>query len=170
MEKILGNENAPTSVAAIFQGTFIAAKSLGGLFLFTDPQDSTVSLATSGMLDVTPGSATPMAVKGNGTSTQFQLARLYGGVAWDVIQFASVSALKVSGTAKYSPGDFSISSTGVVTFTSAPANNATLTWIGTFQFLCRFDEDTLDATRCFTTNSGSDQWDFAAVKFTSEFV
>ena len=35
------------------------------------------------MLNVTSGAAAPMGTTGDGTSTQFQLARSIGGVAWD---------------------------------------------------------------------------------------
>jgi len=58
----------------------------------------------------------------------------------------------------------------VVTFVAAPANLATLTWSGSFYFLCRFTDDTVDSTRAFTINSGIDQWMIGGIKFESEFV
>lgn len=98
----------------------------------------------------------------------FQLARSIGGIAWDIIQNLNGSiTVKVNGSVVVPA---SVSSTGVVTFTSAPAWGATLQWTGNFYYLCRFAEGTLDATRSYTINSGTDQWDFSSIKFSSEFV
>ena len=168
MDAVRGNEALLTSITETFKGIFALTQGSAGLFLFTDPQDNTVSYANSGMLDVTPGTASPMAATGNGTSTQFQLARSIGGVAWDIVQFVNGSiTVKVNGTTTVPA---SVSSTGVVTFTSAPANAAALTWTGAFYFgACRFDEDTYDATRTFTMNSGTDTWDINSIKFNTEF-
>ncbi|MGA7590210.1 MAG: DUF2460 domain-containing protein [Candidatus Sulfotelmatobacter sp.] len=168
MDRITGNEALAASTVASFLGTQMACQGRNNLFLFTDPQDNTVSYATSGMLNVTAGAAAPMGTAGDGSSTQFQLARSIGGVAWDVIQNLNGSiTVKVNGTVT-TPS--SISSTGVATFSSAPASGATLQWAGNFFFLCRFSADTVDATRSYTINSGTDQWDFLSIKFSSEFV
>jgi len=176
VDRITGNEAAAASVVAQFMGTFMACNGTAQLFLFTDAQDNAVVYANSGMLDVTPASATPMGTTGNGVSTQFQLARSIGGVAWDIVQNTNGSpVIKVNGVTKTAGTDYTISSTGVVTFAVAPGSisplvTPTLTWQGSFYFLCRFSEDTLDATRVFTINSGTDQWDISSVKFSSEFV
>jgi hypothetical protein len=168
LDHITGNEASASSVFADFTGTYMACNGSTFLFLFTDPQDNAVSYANSGMLDVTAASSTPMASVGNGVSTQFQLARSIGGVAWDIIQNLNGSiTVKVNGSVVVPA---SVSSTGVVTFSSAPASSATLQWTGNFYFLCRFEADTLDSTRSFTTNSGTDQWMIGSVKFSSEFV
>lgn len=175
MDFIQGNEAVASSTYMQFVGTFMLCGGRGGLFLFTDPQDNTMSYTNSGMLDVTDGSTTYLAPTGNGSSTQFQLARSIGGLAWDVIQNLNGSiTVKVNGSVVT---NYSVSSTGVVTFTptgspavAAPPNNATLQWTGNFYFLCRFAADTIDATRVFTTNSGLDQWSVESVKFTSEIV
>jgi uncharacterized protein (TIGR02217 family) len=168
MEHILGNEAVAGSVVAQFLGIFLQTQGSAGLFLFTELQDNTVTQSTGIMLNVTPGAATPMDMDGDGVSTQFQLARLIDGSGVDITQNLNGSiVVKVNGSTVVPA---SISSTGVVTFTSAPANNATITWAGSFYFLCRFEEDTLDATRNFTNNSGIDQWDFVSIKFSSELV
>jgi uncharacterized protein (TIGR02217 family) len=121
--------------------------------LFTDPQDNTLTGAQFGT--------------GNGSSTRFQLSRNIHGYP-DIIQnLNGTPTIYVNGTPT-TPA--SISSTGVVTFSSAPANNAVLTWSGSFFYLCRFAEDTLDATRSFTINSGIDHWMVQGVKFSSEFA
>jgi uncharacterized protein (TIGR02217 family) len=170
MDKITGNEAIPASVIALFLGTFMTCQGANQLFLFTDPQDNAVALTAGVMLNVTPGAASPMGVAGDGVSTQFQLARTVGG-AKDIVQNLNGAAvIKVNGVTLTNITDYSISSTGVVTFVSAPANAATLQWSGSFYFLCRFSDDTVDATRVFTKNSGTDIWDISSIKFASEFV
>lgn len=171
MDKITGNEASAASTLALFFAVFMACQGRNQLFLFTDPQDHAVALSTSAMLNVTAGAASPLGVTGDGSSTQFQLARTIGGVGYDLVQNLNGTAvIKVNGTTKTVVTDYSISPTGVVTFVSAPANGATLQWSGSFYFLCRFTEDTVDAARAFTTNNGTDTWDISSIKFASEFV
>jgi uncharacterized protein (TIGR02217 family) len=153
LDHITGRESLASSVVAQFFGTYMATAGGAGLFLFTDPQDNTATGAQFGT--------------GNGSTTTFQLSRnIYGFV--DVIQNLNGSASIYVGGALTTPA--SISATGVVTFTSAPANNAVLTWTGNFYYLCRFAEDTVDSTRSFTINNGIDQWMIQGVKFSSEFA
>lgn len=173
MDFIEGNESQASSVIAQFLGVMMAVRGRTSLFLFQDPQDNTVALTGSAMLDVTPGTVNPMGNTGNGTSTKFQLARTMGDIAgaYDIIQnLGSPVVVKVNGTTKSTPGDYSIDSLGVITFTSAPSAAATLTWSGPFQYACRFDEDTVDMIRVFTTNSGTDQFTVSSIAFSSEFV
>src|SRR5208282_4478566 len=49
-------------------GVHAACNGQAGLFLYSDYTDNAVTVGVSGMLDVTPGSATPMASIGNGAS------------------------------------------------------------------------------------------------------
>ena len=152
LDHVQGNESAASSVVAQFLGTFMATCGGANQFLFTDPQDNAVINAQFGI--------------GDGTTTVFQLSRNING-AVDIVQnLNGTPTIYVNGTAT----SCTISSTGIVTFGSAPANTAVLSWRGSFYFLCRFNEDTLDSTRTFTVNSGIDQWMFQGIKFTSEFV
>lgn len=89
---------------------------------------------------------------GNGTATAFQLSMTYDpqaillGTAGtyfyvrDITLLASTPVIKVNNvvTAAYA-----ISDSGLVTFTSAPAAAAQLTWSGEFDVPVRFDTDTL---------------------------
>jgi uncharacterized protein (TIGR02217 family) len=168
LDSIQGNEALASSVLTSFLGTFMVCNGQGGFFLFTDPQDNTVSLANSAMLNVTANAASPMGLKGDGVSTQFQLARTIGGIGYDIIQNVNgIPNIHINGTPTAA---YTMSITGVVTFTSAPANNAVLTWQGSFYFLCRFIEDSVNASRTFTTSSGTDTWDVNGVRFASELV
>jgi len=169
-DRITGNEILLSSTIESIVGIHITCNGKSFPFMFTDPQDNTVTQLVSGMLNVTSGAATPMGTAGDGVSTQFQLARIRGagGVPNDIIQNVNGSiSVYINGslTALYSLG-----STGIVTFNTAPALNATLTWAGSFYFYCRFLEDTLDCTRVYTQNSGTDQWDVSSIRFISEFI
>ncbi len=168
LDRVTGNEEA-SSVVTQMLGTYISCQGSASLFLFTDPQDSNVNYANGRMLDVTPATSTPMQTTGNGSDTQFQLCRTIGG-AYDILQNVNVTGLEVNGVSMTLGTDYSVNSTGIVTFTTAPANTYSLTWQGTFQYLCRFAKDTINATRVFTTNSGTDQWDFESIMFSSEFI
>lgn len=152
LDRITGNEALGNSVLATFLGIYMATAGQAGLFLFVDPQDNSVSAAQFGV--------------GDGVSTLFQLSRNIGGSV-DIIQNVNGSIqVFVNGVLT----SVSISSTGVITFSPAPANNAVLTWTGSFYFLCRFSEDIVDSVRSFTRNSGTDQWDISSIKFNSEFA
>lgn len=157
MDNIVGWEHNPATAVAQFFGMYLATAGGANLFLFTDPVDNAVTGAQFGV--------------GDGTSTRFQLSRNICGYP-DIIQNVNTTlngdpVIYVNGTAT-TPA--SISSTGVVTFSSAPANNAVLTWTGSFYFLCRFAEDTIDSTRSFSINNGFDQWMIQGIKFSSEIA
>ena len=153
LDHITGHEQTAASVVAQMLGTFMATAGGANLFLFTDPQDNTVTHAQFGV--------------GDGASKSFQLSRnIYGAV--DIIQNLNGTPTIYVGGTLTAPA--SISATGVITFTNAPASGAVLTWSGSFYYLCRFSEDTLDSTRSFTINSGIDQWLVQGVKFSSEFA
>ncbi len=154
LDYVQGNEGAALTSVSEFLGAFMQCAGRGQLFLFTDPQDNAVTAMPFGT--------------GDGATTAFQLSRLINSVGVDVIQNVNGTPnIYVAGTLTVPA---SISATGVVTFSAAPANGAALTWSGSFYFLCRFHQDTLSATRVFTRNSGSDLWVFDGVKFSSEFV
>ena len=58
-----------------------------------------------------------------------------------VMNLNGTPVIKVNGTVT-TPA--SISSSGLVTFSSAPANAAVITWTGNYYFRVRFDSDTID--------------------------
>jgi uncharacterized protein (TIGR02217 family) len=138
LDSVVGHESTAETVVAQFLGTYMATAGGANLFLFTDPQDHSAANAQFGT--------------GDGVTTAFQLSRnIFGAV--DIIQ-------NLFGTPNIFVGGVltvptSISNTGVVTLAAAPANNVALTWSGDFYYLCRFSEDTIDATRAFTIGNGS---------------
>lgn len=93
-------------------------------FYFTDTVDNSVTGQLFG--------------EGDGTTTQFQLVRTVGGYSEPVQSVSATPTISVAGTPTSS---FTLSNVGVVTFASAPAAAAALTWTGSFNWLCRLDDD-----------------------------
>lgn len=163
---VLGGEAVAGSVLQSFLGTFIACCGGASYFLFTDPNDNAVTQANGIALNVTPGAAAPMGITGDGASTQFQLARSIGqGV--DVLQNVGSLQVYINGVLTSA---YTVNGTGVVTFTSAPGAGATITWAGTFQYLCRFTDDSLQDLARVSKNSSGWIWQCSAIKFESKFV
>lgn len=92
---------------------------------------------------------------GDGATTAFQLTKTYdpslillgtaGSLFYvrDVVLLASTPTIKVDGVTKTVTTDYTISDTGLVTFTSAPTADKVLTWSGEFDVPVRFDIDQL---------------------------
>src|SRR5689334_12468964 len=90
---------------------------------------------------------------GDGSETQFQITKTYdpsllllntpGSVLYvrNIFLFAAAPTIKVDGATKTVTTDYTISSSGVCTFVSAPANNKPITWTGEFDVPVRFDGD-----------------------------
>src|SRR4029077_9126003 len=92
---------------------------------------------------------------GDATTTAFQLSMTYDpqyillgtqGTYFyvrDITLLASTPAIKKAGVLQTVGTDYTISSSGLVTFASPPATDAALTWSGEFDVPVRFDTDTL---------------------------
>ncbi len=101
-----------------------------GLFRFNDPDDNTVTMQ---------GIAA-----GDGATTAFQLIRTFGGLnfAWSDPVFYPVTAqIYVDGVLQTINVDYTLSVTGLVTFTDPPEIGDLIAWTGTYNWLVRFDED-----------------------------
>jgi hypothetical protein len=77
---------------------------------------------------------------GDGATRTFQLSRTLGGFVEPVLNVGTVTGITANGTPVAS-GAYSVGSTGIVTFTTAPANSAALAWTGVYYYRCRFDQD-----------------------------
>ena len=81
---------------------------------------------------------------GDGTTRVFQLTRARGAGGFSftepVMNVNALTNIKAAGSV-VSGANYSVGSTGLVTFTTAPANGAALTWTGTYYFRCRFTKD-----------------------------
>lgn len=107
-------------------------------FLFTDPDDSTVT-------------AHPFGV-GDGATVAFQLQRTqavglsspsywpaYASGYEPVFDLNAAPSIYINGVLKTLTTDYTVSATGLVTFTSAPAGAAVLTWSGSYYQRVRLD-------------------------------
>jgi uncharacterized protein (TIGR02217 family) len=108
-------------------GFFNARQGRFDSFLFTDPADSSVTAQNFGT--------------GTGSATQFQLKRTVGGNDENVLDLNGAPQIFVNGVLKTVTTDYTISATGLVTFTAAPAAAAALTWTGSYYWRVRFDLD-----------------------------
>lgn len=100
---------------------------------------------------------------GDGVTRQFALRRTRpaGGLVFFEPVFAVQTPIvvKVGGAVTAA---FTLGSRGLITFTSAPALNATITWSGKYYWVCRFDDDDLEFSKF-----NSDMWELGKLSFTS---
>lgn len=115
-----GSASAAFETLAAF---FLSRRGSYDSFLYTDPTDSSVTDQSFGT--------------GTGSQTAFQLYRGLGGFLEPVYNVNAITNVKVNGT----PTALYTQSGGVITFNSAPANGAALTWTGTYYWRVRFLED-----------------------------
>lgn len=108
-------------------------KLMGGdfdTFLFTDPDDNAVAAMPFGT--------------GNGSTTAFQLVRALGGFAEAIFDLNGAPLVFKAGVLQSTPSQYSVSSSGLVTFTAAPSAGQALTWTGSFYRRCRFSRGQLE--------------------------
>ena len=96
-------------------------------FLFDDPTDDQVSNQWFGT--------------GDGSTVSFQLQRTLGGATEPVMNVNMLSTITVNGIATTS---YSVNTSGMITFLSAPASGAAIAWAGSYYYRCRFAKDTVD--------------------------
>ncbi len=98
-------------------------------FLYVHPSDNAVSDQLMGV--------------GTGVTKVFQIVRGFGGSFVEpVCNLNQVTAIKVNGVALNPGADYTISSTGLVSFMNAPVG--TIAWTGTYYYRCRFTKDQID--------------------------
>jgi uncharacterized protein (TIGR02217 family) len=122
-------------------------------FYYQDPDDNAVSAQGFGT--------------GDGTTTIFQLYRTVGSSTIytflePVLVVQGTPTIFINGVAKTAGTDYVIGLNGVITFTTAPAAAAALTWTGSYLYLCRFDTDSLDVSQ-FTAY----HWEHKGLTFVS---
>jgi uncharacterized protein (TIGR02217 family) len=122
------------------QSFFNAMRGAWDSFYFIDPVNGSPSACLFGT--------------GTGAQTVFQLVDNEGFSA-GIIQSA---AIYVAGVLQSSGVSYN-ATTGVVTFTTAPASAAALTWTGQFARVCRFVDDTMTFKRFVNL-----AWDGGTVK------
>jgi uncharacterized protein (TIGR02217 family) len=121
-----------------------------GTFLFDDIDDNAVTDQTIGI--------------GDGANKVFALLRTYAGFNQRVAATKAAPVIKVAGSV-VSSGQYTISNTGVVTFTTAPGAGQAVTWTGGYYWVCRFDDDQLDLSQFM-----SNWWEVSSLKFSTEII
>jgi uncharacterized protein (TIGR02217 family) len=114
-------------------------------WLFNDPDDNTATNQSFGT--------------GDGTTTAFQLQRAYGGYVEPVRGINAISSVNVNGT---TTAAYTVSATGLLTFTTAPAASAALRWSGTYYWRVRFMDDHIDLNKF-----ANQFWELKTLRFTS---
>ena len=104
-------------------------------FLYLDPYDNAVTNQVFTIAD--------------GTTTKYQLYRNIQSFLEPIQNVVGAPSIYSNGVLLTS--GYTISSTGVVTFTTAPISGKSLSWTGQFYFRCRFTDDTQDFDQ-FTYN------------------
>lgn len=98
-------------------------------FLYVHPSDNAVTDQLMGV--------------GTGVTKVFQLVRGLGGAFVEpVCNLNQVLAIKVNGVALNPATDYTISATGMVSFSNAPVGN--ITWTGSYYYRCHFTKDNID--------------------------
>jgi uncharacterized protein (TIGR02217 family) len=142
-----------TPAAAEFQslaGFFNHCQGAFGTFLYADADDNAVAGQALGT--------------GDGATTTFQLIRAFGGFIEPVLAPNVVSAVYLAGVAQ-APSSTSVdSTTGLLTFTTAPASGAAIAADFSYYFRCRFAEDTLDFEKFMATLYRAQKLAFVSVK------
>lgn len=98
-------------------------------FLYADPTDNAVTAQQFGI--------------GDGTTTKFQLTRAMGGYVEPVVALQAAPAIYANGVLQSSGVSVNVTS-GLATFTAAPAAGVLLSWTGSFYYRCRFLQDSMD--------------------------
>ena len=129
---------------------FNSRQGKAGFFYYLDPNDNQVSNQVVGV--------------GDGLRIGFQLNRTVGAnspspFVEPVAVIWTQPTVTVGGAATTA---FTIGPYGAIQFSTAPAAGAQIVWSGQFLFLCRFDEDQLDASQMF-----KDLWSQGGLNFVS---
>lgn len=124
-------QNASNAEFQSLSNFFNARQGMWDSWLYSDPSDNSVT-------DMNFGT-------GDAATTAFRLGRRLatGGLLEPLYNINVLTNIKKDGVTLSAPGDYSVSG-GLVTFTSAPAAAAVLTWTGTYYWRCRFEQDGVD--------------------------
>ena len=122
LEWARGAENLPSTTYNYMLGFFMNAGGQFSDFLYFDPNDNQASNQFIGI--------------GDGSTTQFQLVRAIG-YGTDIVQNLNGAPTLYSNSSVIASG-YTVSSTGIITFGSAPSSGAVLTWSGNFYYRVRF--------------------------------
>lgn len=146
-----------TSELKTLWGLVGAMRGMYDTFLYTDPLYNTV-------VDEPFGT-------GDGTTTAFQIVATFQnsggpGVAELIQNFNGAVVVKKAGVTQTGGGtNYTLGATGIVTFNTAPAAAAALTWSGSFYYRCRMLSDAISFSE-FMAN----WWETRQIAFKTRFL
>lgn len=131
-------------------GLFNSCRGAWGTFLYLDPQDNAVSGAQFGV--------------GDGVTSEFQLARPYGGFVEPIAALNGAPSIYKGGVLQATPGNYSVTPAGKVSFVVPPAPGVALTWTGSFYWRCRFLQDEMEHEKFLEGLFKANKVEFITVK------
>jgi uncharacterized protein (TIGR02217 family) len=127
---------------------FLGQRGKSRVFQFTDPDDGSVTDQLFGV--------------GDGVTAAFPLVRTLSGGSFTFSEpvFApTITNIKDNGTPTAA---YTLGTQGLVTFNTPPTIGHSLTWTGTYNWLCRFDTDGADFQKFL-----SQFWELRKINFTT---
>jgi uncharacterized protein (TIGR02217 family) len=128
-------------------GFFLQLQGEFGTFLYTDPDDNTVTGQGIGL--------------GDGSTTAFQFSRALGGFAEPVGWITALSNVYLNGAVQ-SGGGYSLTLPNTVTFAAAPGPGVVVSADFAYAFQCRFLDDQMEFEEFM-----SNLWKLESMKFRS---
>jgi uncharacterized protein (TIGR02217 family) len=117
-------------------------------FLFSDPDDSAVTLQVIGL--------------GDGSNKLFQLVRTFGGFVEPVYDANSAPQIYLNGVLQTLGSNYTISATGLVTFVAAPGAGVLVTWTGTYYRRMWFSQSSAEFSKFM-----SNLWELKTIEIES---
>jgi uncharacterized protein (TIGR02217 family) len=133
VHNFLRSYSAFTEMATLY-GFFCARQGSFDSFLYDDPEDDLIANTAPYMQFGT----------GDGATVAFQLGRSLGSFFEPVYNTHSTPKIYVNSVLQTTPANYSISASGLVTFTSPPGLGLAIAWSGSYYWRCRFDDDSLE--------------------------
>ena len=130
-------------------GFFLQLQGQFGTFLYTDPDDCTVT----GQAFAT----------GDGATTSFTMERALGGFLEPVGWVTAIANVYLNGVAQ-SSGGYSLTTPNTLLFTSAPTSGAVVSADFSYAFNCRFLDDQMDFEEFMANLWKLDSMKFRSVK------
>lgn len=140
-------DRAANPELGVLEAFFLTAQGMVSEFNYFDPDQYSVT-----------GQAV---ATGNGSRTVFQLVRTIEGYTEPVLApYTATAVISVNGT----PTAVTHGTYGQITFASAPANGAAITWTGLYYFRCRLEQDELAIRKMFSELWSVDKLSWISVK------
>jgi uncharacterized protein (TIGR02217 family) len=128
-------------------GFFLQLQGQFGSFLYSDPDDNTVTSQGIGI--------------GDGTTTAFAFSRARGGIAEPVGWVTGIANVYLNGAVQPGSG-YSLTTPNILTFTAAPGAGVVVSADFSYAFACRFLDDQMELEEFM-----SNLWKLESMKFRS---